>query len=44
MTVAAQMLGDTVETVLQNYVEPLRKQVTEVADQFVRKAKQGRLD
>jgi len=44
VTVAAQMLGDTVETVLRNYVEPLRKQATEVADQFVRKAKQARLD
>jgi hypothetical protein len=39
VTVAAQMLGDTVETVLRHYVEPLRKQITEVADRFVRKAK-----
>lgn len=44
VTVAAQMLGDTVETVLRNYVEPLRKQATEVADRFVRKAKQASLD
>lgn len=41
VTVAAQMLGDTVETVLRNYVEPLRKQTAEVADRFARKAKQA---
>jgi len=41
VTVAAQMLGDTVETVMRHYVEPLRKQVTDVADRFVRKAKQA---
>jgi hypothetical protein len=44
VTVAAQMLGDTVETVLRHYVELLRKQVTEVADRFVRKAKQANAD
>jgi hypothetical protein len=44
ITVAAQMLGDTVETVLRHYVEPLRKQNTEVADRFARKAKQANMD
>ena len=41
---AAQMLGDMVETVLRHYVEQLRKQVTKVADRFVRKAKQASAD
>ncbi len=44
VAVAAQMLGDTVETVLRHYVEPLRKQNTDVADRFIRKAKQASTD
>jgi hypothetical protein len=38
------MLGDTVKTVLRNCVKPLREQVAEVADRFVRKAKQASTD
>ena len=39
VTVAANLLGDSIETVIRHYVDPLRKQFTVVADRFVRKAR-----
>lgn len=42
VTVAANLLGDSIETVIRHYVDPLRKQFTVVADRFVRKAKRQR--
>lgn len=44
VTVAAQMLEDTVETMQRHYVDPLHKQNTEIADRFARKAKQAGTD
>lgn len=39
VTIAADLLGDSIETVMRHYVDPLRKRATEAADRFVREAK-----